>query len=60
MIFRFGLWPAALDLWRIAPSDPRAAQWEAARWKDGQLIMPGLPPLALWRRRGAGACAATA
>jgi CO/xanthine dehydrogenase Mo-binding subunit len=47
VIFRYGLWPAALDLWRIAPKDPRAAQWEAARWKDGQLIMPGLAPLPL-------------
>ena len=24
VIFRFGLWPAALELWRIAPNDPRA------------------------------------
>jgi CO/xanthine dehydrogenase Mo-binding subunit len=47
VIFRFGLWPAALDLWRIAPSDPRATQWQAARWKDGQLTMPGLSPLPL-------------
>ena len=47
VIFRFGLWPAALELWGIAPADPRAKQWEAARWKDGQLIVPGLPPLAL-------------
>jgi CO/xanthine dehydrogenase Mo-binding subunit len=47
VIFRFGLWPAALDLWGIAPDDPRARQWQAARWKDGQLIMPGLPELAL-------------
>jgi CO/xanthine dehydrogenase Mo-binding subunit len=47
VIFRFGLWPAALDLWRIAPKDPRAAQSQAARWKDGQLIAPGLSPLAL-------------
>jgi CO/xanthine dehydrogenase Mo-binding subunit len=47
VIFRFGLWPAALDLWRIAATDPRAKQWEAARWKDGQLVLPGLAPLAL-------------
>ena len=47
VIFRFGLWPAALELWGIAPTDPTAKQWEAARWKDGQLIMPGLAPLAL-------------
>jgi CO/xanthine dehydrogenase Mo-binding subunit len=47
IVFRFGLWPAALELWRTAPTDPRAKEWEAARWKDGQLVMPGLPPLAL-------------
>jgi CO/xanthine dehydrogenase Mo-binding subunit len=34
-------------LWGIGPNDPRARQWEAARWKDGQLIKPGLAPLAL-------------
>ena len=47
IIFRFGLWPAALELWGIGPNDPRAKQWEAARWKDRQLIVPGLAPLAL-------------
>jgi len=47
VIFRFGLWPAALDLWRIGLKDPRAAQWQTARWKDGQLTAPGLSPLAL-------------
>ena len=47
VIFRFGLWPAALDLWGIAPTNPTAKQWEAARWKDGRLLMPGLAPLSL-------------
>ena len=47
VIFRFGLWPAALDLWGIAPTHPMATQWEASRWKDGRLLMPGLAPLAL-------------
>src|SRR5215475_9877047 len=47
VIFRFGLWPAALELWGIAPNDPRANQWEKARWNDGQLILPGLAPLPL-------------
>ena len=47
VIFRFGLWPAALDLWGIAPTNPTAKQWEAARWKDGNLLMPGLAPLSL-------------
>ena len=27
VVFRFGLWPAALELWRIAPTDPKAKQW---------------------------------
>ena len=47
VVFRFGLWPAALELWRIAPTDAKAKQWEAARWTDGQLVMPGLDPLTL-------------
>jgi CO/xanthine dehydrogenase Mo-binding subunit len=46
-VFRFGLWPAAIELWSIAPADPRAQQWQAARWDHGQLVMPGLAPLAL-------------
>ena len=66
VVFRFGLWPAALELWGIAPTDPRAKQWQAARWKDGQLIMPGLAAAGIaggggkgaraqWRDRGHGA-----
>jgi len=47
VVFRFGLWPAALELWRIAPTDARAGEWAKARWKDGQLTMSGLAPLAL-------------
>jgi CO/xanthine dehydrogenase Mo-binding subunit len=47
VIFRFGLWPAALELWRIPASDAKAKQWDAAQWKDGQLLAPDLPPLAL-------------
>jgi len=47
VIFRFGLWPAALALWGIAPSDPRSKQWETARWENGQLVVPGLMPLTL-------------
>jgi len=38
---------AALELWRIAPGDPRAKGWAKAQWKDGALVMPGLAPLAL-------------
>ena len=40
-IFRFGLWPAALELWGIATTDPRAKDLAKARWKDGQLIVAG-------------------
>jgi CO/xanthine dehydrogenase Mo-binding subunit len=47
IMFRFGLWPAALELWGIAPNDPKASQWKTARWQDGQLVMPGLAPLPL-------------
>ena len=47
LIFRFGLWPAALELWGIAPNNPTANAWETARWQNGQLIMPGLAPLPL-------------
>jgi CO/xanthine dehydrogenase Mo-binding subunit len=47
VMFRFGLWPAALELWSIAPSDPKAKEWETARWQDGRLVMPGLTPLVL-------------
>jgi CO/xanthine dehydrogenase Mo-binding subunit len=47
VIFRFGLWPAALELWGIAATDPRAKDSAKASFKDRQLTMPGLPPLAL-------------
>jgi CO/xanthine dehydrogenase Mo-binding subunit len=47
IIFQFGLWPAAVDLWGLAPSDPRAMQWQHARWEHGQLVMPGLTSLSL-------------
>jgi CO/xanthine dehydrogenase Mo-binding subunit len=47
VIFRYGLWPAALELWRIPSSDPRAKDFAKGSWKDGQLTLPDLPPLAL-------------
>lgn len=47
IIFRFGLWPAALALWGISPTDPRANQWVEAYWQGGTLIMTGLSPLPL-------------
>ena len=47
IVFRFGLWPAALELWGVAATDPRARQWRSAHWQDGHLLMPGLTPLPL-------------
>jgi CO/xanthine dehydrogenase Mo-binding subunit len=47
VIFRFGLWPAALELWGLAPTDFKARDWQEARWKDGRLVMSGLAPLPL-------------
>ena len=47
IIFRFGLWPAALDLWGIAASDARAKQWQSAKWADGKLTFGSLPPLSV-------------
>ncbi|MGY3445939.1 CO/xanthine dehydrogenase Mo-binding subunit [Bradyrhizobium sp. USDA 4473] len=47
VIFRFGLWPAALELWHIGKADPRARQWDKARWQDGQLVLDDLAPLPL-------------
>jgi CO/xanthine dehydrogenase Mo-binding subunit len=46
IIFRFGMWPAALALWGIAPADPRAFLFEQAFWQGEELILSGLPPLA--------------
>lgn len=47
VVFRFGLWPAALDLWGVAPNDPRSEQANEAYWQDGYLVMSGLSPLPL-------------
>ncbi len=46
-IFRFGLWPAALELWGISAADPRAKQWNEAFWQGEELLMSGLSPLPL-------------
>ncbi|MBS7699439.1 MULTISPECIES: molybdopterin cofactor-binding domain-containing protein [unclassified Chelatococcus] len=46
VVFRFGLWPAALDLWGIKAGDPREFLFEQAFWQDNELILSGLPPLA--------------
>jgi CO/xanthine dehydrogenase Mo-binding subunit len=47
IVFRFGLWPAALELWGVAATDPSAKLWRSPHWQDGHLLMPGLAPLAL-------------
>jgi CO/xanthine dehydrogenase Mo-binding subunit len=47
VVFRFGLWPAALDLWGVGPGDPRARQWNEAFWQDEHILLSGLPPLPL-------------
>lgn len=47
IIFRFGLWPAALALWDIQPHDPRSKLFGDAYWQGETLIMTGLPPLPL-------------
>ncbi len=47
IIFRFGLWPAALALWNISRSDPRARQSDQSYWQGETLIMTGLSPLSL-------------
>jgi CO/xanthine dehydrogenase Mo-binding subunit len=45
IIFRYGMWPAALALWGIPETDPRRFLWEEAFWQDNELILSGLPPL---------------
>lgn len=47
VVFRYGLWPAALALWGVSAKDPRARQWRDAYWQDDMLIMSGLSPLPL-------------
>ncbi len=47
VVFRFGLWPAALAIWGIPANDPRARQADEAFWQDGMLLMSGLSPLPL-------------
>jgi CO/xanthine dehydrogenase Mo-binding subunit len=47
VIFRFGLWPAALMLWKIAPTDPRAKAFDRAQWIEGHLTLSGMEPLAV-------------
>ena len=49
VIFRFGLWPAALELWRIAPNDPRAKDWAKAQLEGRAARHAG--PCRRWRCR---------
>src|SRR6202166_4575333 len=46
-IVRFGLWPAALDLWGLAPTHSTAKKWEARRGQDVSVLMQGLAPLSV-------------
>ncbi len=54
VVFRFGLWPAALELWGMPADDARARQWEEARWVDGALVLADLPPLPIRAPRRPG------
>ena len=48
VIFRFGLWPAALELWRHrADRSESPGNGRRRAGKTGSSIMPGLAPLAL-------------
>ena len=57
VVFRFGLWPAALDLWRIAPTDPRAKQWDAGALERRTADHAGIGAAVVAGDRGKGACA---
>ena len=57
VVFRFGLWPAALDLWGIAKTIRAPGNGTTARWQERKLVMPGLPPLRSGSDRREGACA---
>ena len=47
VVFRFGLWPAALEIWGIPKDDTRANRWNDASWVGETLVFPDLAPLAL-------------
>ena len=57
VIFRFGLWPAALELWGIARTDPRAAQWDRSRMARPQADNAGSCAAGPHNARGESACA---
>ena len=45
-MFLYGLWPAALAIWAARGLSMRPPP-ESARWSNGALTVPGLPPLGL-------------
>ena len=57
VIFRFGLWPAALELWRIAPTDPRAKDWAKAQLERRAARHAGSGAAGAAGARRKGACA---
>jgi CO/xanthine dehydrogenase Mo-binding subunit len=50
IVFLYGLWPAAVAIWAHGgPGVLQAAKPEAARWRDGGLVVEGFEPLPLAR-----------
>ena len=50
VVFLYGLWPAAVAIWAHGgPAVLQAAKPEAARWRDGNLVVEGFEPLPLAR-----------
>ncbi|MGZ3338711.1 MAG: xanthine dehydrogenase family protein molybdopterin-binding subunit [Reyranella sp.] len=50
IVFLYGLWPAAVAIWAHGgPAVLQAAKPEAARWRDGSLVVEGFEPLPLAR-----------
>jgi CO/xanthine dehydrogenase Mo-binding subunit len=50
VVFLYGLWPAAVAIWAHGgPGVLQAAKPEAARWRDGALVVEGFEPLPLAR-----------
>ncbi len=47
VVFLYGLWPAAVAIWAHGPTSARLqeARPEAARWRDGSLVLEGFEPL---------------
>jgi len=46
VVFLYGLWPAAVAIWAHGgPGVLQAAKPEAARWRDGALVVEGFEPL---------------